>query len=464
MKINHSRQRQIGIVLTYLQLAFNILINVICTPIILKKLGQVEYGLYNLTSSIISFLSLLTLGFGASYIRFYSKYKKNNDEEGIQKLNGLYMLAFLIMGAIALILGLLLSKNASILLNDSYSSEYLETAKILMLLLTFNLALSFPMSVFQSYITSQEEFVFQKIVNLGKTVLSPILSISLLFFGLGSIGMVVATTLISIIVDITNLIFCFSKLNFKLKFGKVDYKLLKEIFIFSSFIAINSLIDQINCQTDKLIIGKMINAGAVAIYAVAEHIRSMYTTLSTAVSSVFAPTVHRIVNSNIEEKEKSKSLTDIFIKIGRVQFYILFLVLTGFIFFGQNFIRIWVGSEYDIAYVLTLLLITPSIVPLIQNIGIEIQRAKNKHQFRSIVYLFVAIFNLIISIFLCKYFGIIGTALGTLISNLIGTITIMNIYYHKKLGIDIIKFWKEILKATSGTIFAIICGDRKSVV
>ena len=81
MKITHARQRQVGIALTYIQMAASILVSIICTPIILTKLGQSEFGLYNLTSSIISYLSLITLGFGASYIRFYSRYKSNNDEE-----------------------------------------------------------------------------------------------------------------------------------------------------------------------------------------------------------------------------------------------------------------------------------------------------------------------------------------------------------------------------------------------
>ena len=96
----------------------------------LKILGQSEYGIYNLASSIISYLSLLSLGFGSSYIRFYSRYKVNNDEEGIKKLNGLYLTVFFIIGAISLVAGLLLSSNVSIFFNDTYSSGDFYIAKI----------------------------------------------------------------------------------------------------------------------------------------------------------------------------------------------------------------------------------------------------------------------------------------------------------------------------------------------
>lgn len=456
MNISHKKQRQFGIILTYLQMALSILVNVICTPIILNKLGQSEYGIYNLTSSIISYLSLLTLGFGASYIKFYSKYKAENDEEGVNKLNGLYLIVFTIMGLVALVLGIILSFNSSILFNETYSASDLKIAKILMLLLTFNMAVSFPASVFSSIIASQEEFIFQRIVNIGKTVLAPAISIVVIFFGYGSIGMVAVTTIISLIIDFINVFYCTKKLKAKFKFGKIDVKLLKEIAIFSFFIAINQLIDQINTQTDKIILGKMINASAVAVYAIAATIQSMYTNFSTAVNSVFAPKIHSIVNS--KDKDMDDKLTDIFIKIGRIQFFILMLVLTGYIFFGKYFVIKWAGADYELAYYLVLILMIPSTVPLIQNIGIEIQRAKNKHQFRSLVYLLIAIINIVISIILCRYYGIVGVTIGTAFANIIGCCIIMNIYYHKKLGINIIKFWKSILRAFLGLIIPIICG------
>ena len=132
MGTNNANQRKWGIVLTYIQMFLSILVNVVCTPIILNKLGQTEFGLYNLTSSIISYLSLLTLGFGASYIRFYSRYKAKKDEEGIEKLNGLYMVVFLVLGFVALILGLILSFNSSVLFNSTYSTNDLDIAKILL--------------------------------------------------------------------------------------------------------------------------------------------------------------------------------------------------------------------------------------------------------------------------------------------------------------------------------------------
>lgn len=72
------------------------------------------------------------------------------------------------MGFVALIFGLLLSFNSHILFNEISTNNELRIVKILMLFLIFNMALSFPMSVYSAIIASQEKFIFQKLVNIGK--------------------------------------------------------------------------------------------------------------------------------------------------------------------------------------------------------------------------------------------------------------------------------------------------------
>ena len=453
MRYNKSKQIKLGILLQYIQMGLNIIINLIYTPAMLRILGPTEYGIYGVAGSVISYLNLLTLGFGASYIRFYSRLKKENE---VANLNGLYLLIFTVIGFIAFAMGLVISNNITVFFNESYSIQDLNIAKALMIILALNLAISFPSSVFVSYVSSQERFVFQKTLNIVKTVFSPCLALILLFGGLGSIGMAIATTFVSLVTDIINCVFCFKKLHMRIRLDKVDTALLKEVAVFSSFIAINQLIDQINWQTDKIVLGKMANGTAVAVYSVGSTINTMYIHFSTAISSVFTPRVHAIVAS--DNKDKDTSLTNLLIKVGRVQFFVIALVLTGFILYGRFFIAKWAGQGYQRAYEVALLFMIPMAVCLIQNVAIEIQRAENKHQFRSIVYFFVAIVNVLISIGLCPKYGVLGVAFGTTFSLVIGNIIIMNIFYQLRLGLDMISFWRSIISIFPSIIISFIFG------
>ena len=146
----------------------------------LRLLGQSEYGLYNLVASVVSYLGLLSFGFSSAYIRFYSRYKVKKDEENIAKLNGMFLIVYTIIGLIAMIAGSILVSNVDIIFGDKLTLGELSTAKILMAIMVFNLALSFPASVFNSYITANEEYIFQKVIQMVKTIVNPFLMLPVL--------------------------------------------------------------------------------------------------------------------------------------------------------------------------------------------------------------------------------------------------------------------------------------------
>ena len=140
------------------------------------------------------------------------------------------------------------------------------------------------------------------------------------------------------------------------------------------------------------------------------------------------------------------------------------LVLSGFVFYGKYFISIWAGEGYDQSYWVALFLMLPVTVPLIQNIGIEIQRAKNMHQIRSVVYFLIAICNVGISIPLIKLYGPVGATIGTAIALLLGNIVFMNWFYYKKIELDIPLFWRNIFSLTLSMIPAFLVGILTSTV
>ena len=455
MKIN---QRKAGSILSYLQMALGIIINLLYTPVMTRLLGQNEYGLYNTVSSTMSMLSVLSLGFNASYIKFYSKYKKNDDTESIHKLNGLFLIIFSIIGLVALACGLFLSFNLKLVFDEGLTVAEYETARILMLILTINLAITFPMSVFQSIISSQERFIFLKLISTLKTVVSPLVALPILLMGYRSVALVTITLMLSLFADICYLVYAKGPLKVKFKFKNYEKGLFTSLFTFSMFIAVNMIVDQVNSNMGKFLLGRFIGTAAVGIYSIGYMVYQMYMSFSTAVSGVFSPKIHRIVNTTESQNEERKHLTDLFTKVGRIQFIILSLIVSGFIFFGKTFIPIWVGDGYDEAYYVAVLLMISGITPLMQNVGIEIQRAKNKHKFRSLAYIIMALVNIVSTVFLCQAFGVIGTAIGTAVSLILANGIIMNIYYHKSCNINIISFWKSILRLSLGLVIPVGAG------
>ena len=449
-----TNQLKAGVILSYLSMGVNTVISIIYTPIMLRLLGQSEYGLYQLVFSVVSYLGLLSFGFGSAYMRFYARYKVQNDAEGIARLNGMFITVFIGIALLAILAGSVLVMNVQLIFKQSLTTEEIQTAKVLMALMVFNVAVTFPASVFDSIVTSQEQYFFQRLVNMLRTLLNPFLCLPLLIMGFGSISLVLVTTTLTLASFMINMWFCFKKLHTRFIFGHFDGPLFKEIGVFSFYIFLNQIIDQVNWSVDKFILGMITGTVGVAVYSLAAQLNTYYLNFSTSVSTVFIPRVNRIV----AESNDNQVLTEIFTKVGRIQFILLGLIIEGYVFLGQPFIELWGGEGYGTSYYVGLWLMIPVTIPLIQNLGIEIQRAKNMHKFRSIIYILIAIGNMCISIPLCKIYGPIGCAIGTAASLLLGNGLIMNWYYQAKVGLDIHHFWCKILKFIPALIVPGIAG------
>lgn len=455
-----NSQVKIGSILAYLQMALSIVIQLVYTPVMIRLLGKEEYGLYQTVASTISMLSILSLGFNSGYIKYYSIYKKEDNRTAISRLNGLFLIIFSFIGFISLLCGLFLSFHLDLVFDKGLTQAEYGKARILVLLLTANLTVSFPMSVFQNIISAHERFIFLKLLGMVKTVFSPLITLPLLLIGYRSITMVAVTVSITLVVDVIYLIYVFFKMKEKFIFKDFEKSIFKNLFAYTAFIALNTVIDQINWNIDKLLLGRFKGTAEVAVYSVGYTLYGCYMMFSTSVSGVFTPRIHKIVNATKDNiKEQRVQLTELFTRVGRLQFIILSLIASGLVFFGKFFItNIWAGPGYNDSYYVALLLVIPASIALIQNLGIEVQRAENKHQFRAIAYAFMALINLGLSIILCQIFGAVGSAIGTAVSLVLANGLVINIYYNRKCNIDIPLFWKNIFRQSVGLIIPICVG------
>ena len=215
-----------------------------------------------------------------------------------------------------------------------------------------------------------------------------------------------------------------------------------------------TLIDQVFWKTNQIILGVISGTAAVAVYSIASLIYMNYMALSTAISGVYLPHVTGMV----ARKEPINNLSELFIQIGRWQYYLLALVATGFIIFGKQFIALWAGSGFEDSYIITLLIILPFTVDLIQNIGLAIMQAMNRYDFRARIYFLTGVLNLILAIPLGIKYGGIGCAVATGISMIVGNGFIMNWYYAKEIRLAIDSFWRQIGRISLVTGVCLVIG------
>lgn len=451
MKVNQLRA---GVLMTYINIGLGSLIPFIYTPIMLRLLGQSEYGLYSLANSVVGYLSLLSFGLGSTIVRYVAKYRAEGNKEQEEKVIGLFIAMYSVLALLVLIGGWIISCNVAPIFHRGLTETEIGKIAILVRIMAFNTAISFPISVFGSIIMAHEKYIYRQAVNILSTVAAPCCNLIALYLGFGSIGLSIVTTIIQFMMLPLNAVYCFRVLKIRPRFHGLPVQLIRELIQFSAFIFLGSVVDMLFWATDKVILGMLASTAVVAVYNIGSSFNAMMTNISTAFSGVLTPKVTVMITKDATPEQ----LTELFIRVGRLQYLIIALVLSGFIVFGKPFITLWAGPDYGDAYYIALVTLIPLAVPLIQNTGLSIVVAQNKHQFRSVVYLVIAILNVVSTYIAVPYWGGLGAAVCSGISYVIGQGIIMNIYYYKVTKLNIPLFWKNIGQMSVIPVLMIFCG------
>lgn len=433
-------QIKAGAILNYVIIGLNTIVGLAYTPYMLRCLGQNEYGLYSLVASIIAYLTILDFGFGNAIIRYTAKFRAEGKKQEQWEMFGMFLVVYSIIGLLALCGGLCLYFNVDALFDRTMTASDLSQARIMMLLLTSNLAFTFPLSIFGSIISAYENFIFQRSISILRIIISTGVLIAVLAMGYKAVALIIVQTIFNLLTLVINLWYCKKKLGIHIIFGRFDWYFMKEISIYSFWIFLNAIMDKIYWGTGQFVLGAISGTIAVAVFSVAILLQQMYMQFSTSIVSVLLPKLTAMVATN----KSSGEISDLFIRTGRMQCIIMSFILSGFIVFGQGFINLWAGEGYSLSYIITLVFFLSLFVPLIQNTGITILQARNQMKFRSTLYLIISMVSLTFQIFLAKSWGALGCAIAIGGALIIGQGIIMNIYYQKRQGINILKFWHEI--------------------
>lgn len=445
-------QRKAGTLLSYLHIVVTNTISLFYTPYMLQTMGQSEYGLYGTASSFISYLSVLSFGIGGAYIRFNAKARAAGDKDEERRLNGMFLTVFGILSLVVLIVGILLIALAGQLVEETFTSEEIFKLQIIMLILIFNMMITFICNVFMMALQAYEQFFFIRIVLLVSGIIQPIVNVMALSIGGRSITITFISFIVSLLSYLVMFIYARKVIQFEVIFSGFEKSVFKEIFIFSGFLFLNSITDQITFSTDNVILSAVGGTTVVAVYNVGSSFKVYFQSFSTSISSVFAPQVNQLA----VQRRPMKELDDIFTRVGRIQFYIVSLVLIGYCTIGYDFVRLWAGKNYSDSFYIGLLLMLAVAIPSFQNVGLEIQKAMNMHKARSIAYFLVALFNVFMTIPMSIRWGGIGAAAATAICMFIGYTGFMNYYNYKYLGMNIPAFWKSIFSILPGYVPTII--------
>ncbi len=445
--------RRKGILSSGLYSVVHVVVNFLYIPVLLNLLGQKEYGLYQMVGSFFSYFTVFESSISTGVLKFYCK-ALNENEESVNKVLGTAKRIFFILSCILALAGIVGIFAFKEVYRNSLSSEELQESILMLVLLIANFVISLNNALYLAVINANERFSFLKILLLVNQLLQPLICIFVLRHSPYAVTVVIIQSLLNVMLVLARRLYVYKERFIGKGKKRFDNKFAKAILFFAGSIMLAQIADQIFWKTDQLILGKLFDTAVVAVYAVGSQIYLNYMHIGLMVSTVFFPKISKIY----AEDHNVERLSRLFIKVGRIDFLLLLLVLSGFFLYGREFITIWAGQEYGEAYKIALIVMIPFTVDICQNIGLTILQVMDKYTFRAKMYFIAALLNVVLTIIMTIKWGSLGAAFSTAISMAITSGLCMNLYYAKKIGLQIAAFWHNILTILAKFLPVIVVG------
>lgn len=432
---------------SYLTIITNIIVGIGLTPFILSSLGKSEYGLYMLVGSFIGYLALLDFGLNSTTVRFVSKYRheknKNKEESFIATNLGIY-------GGIAILITLigLVFYTTIDYFFDNLSNDELHLFKVMYLIMLLNLIFGLIRSPLVGIIMAYEQFNFPKILNYLRIILRAVAIIVFLKSGGKALAIVLIDTFFGFSILLIYYGFIYFKLPVRFNFLKFSKKFINKIFSYSIWIFLGVLMDQLYWRSGQTILGIKSTTEEIAVFAIGMLFISYFMTMSSAISGLFLPTATKM---HVKKASKDE-LKNLMVKVGRMQWFVISNMLFGFIFFGKQFIQLWIGDGYDDSWVIAVILMLALTIPSIQNVGNSILEAYYLHVRKIQVNTALAVMSIIVAFFLVDKYGSIGIAVAIASSVLLGQVIYNNYYFNRHIGLNIRTYALSMLKGNIITI------------
>jgi O-antigen/teichoic acid export membrane protein len=252
-------------------------------------------------------------------------------------------------------------------------------------------------------------------------------------------ALVAINALVGIVIIVLKLVYLNRTTAIKIDFKFKSKELSKELFGFSIWITVIGIAQRLLINLAPTLLGVFSGTTQIAIFSIGIIIEGYVWTFANALNGLFLPKVAALTSIH----DNRDAVTNLMIRVGRLQLIMVGLLFIGLICLGKEFITLWMGSDFSESYFIILFLILPSFFTLTQEIASTLLYVENEVKYKAILFISASILSIVIGSFLIPKTGALGAAIGISISLFLFHVIGMNIVYVKIMRLDIFLFFKE---------------------
>jgi O-antigen/teichoic acid export membrane protein len=409
------------------------------TRIMLHHLGPVNYALWAITGSLITYGTLLDLGIDGAITKYTAEFRARQELHEATGILSTALAFYCLLGLFAAVLGAALSPLLPHLFH--VPPEARATASRLMLVTGIAVGVMIPTAIPMAAFRGLQRYDVCNALEAGASILSAAAIWIVLFSGGGVVAAVAGTIPISLLtqaVGVQWLRRVAPELHIDLRRASRAHA--RQIFRFSSAIFLTRVAGQLDTQTDELIIGSFLPIVAITPYSLGRKLSRAVRIIASQFTRVLFP-----LASDLRARNDRERLTSLYLASTRLALAISFPVGVFVITLARPILTVWVGPAYAGATTQVTILTAAALLMVGQTPAMLILQGMGRHRTLGIVSLACGIGNALLSILLIRYMGTTGVALSTLISAVANGFGFVMPYSHRAIGVPFSRTFREVL-------------------
>ena len=397
----------------YLRYFISAAVMFVLTPFIIRKIGAEDFGLWSLVFSLVGFLGLLDFGLATSVVRYVAECRGSGDRARRNRLVSTLFVSYSVLSVLAAAVALVLSFYFSSWF-DIPPERHMK-GQLVFLIVALRVALGFPLGLFYGVLFGEQRIHLVNIVQALSTMLYGIATLVVLDAGYGVVALAILNLGAMLIEHVVYLFLAFRKVpDLKVSVGLADRRNFRELASFSVYTFIVNISALVLLRTDPVIVKFFMPLTAVAVYAVAMRISEVALLLTKQFVNVLAPLVAELKASGDDSKIR-------FVLVNATKFaFAPAVILTSLAYIlGTEAVVFWVGPDFVQAGPVLMILMTAMALAIPQMTASGILTMTGDQAYTARAAAISVVINVVASLALVQWLGLLGVALGTLIATLV---------------------------------------------
>ena len=420
---------------------FSAVVNFVISPMIVRRLGVEEYGAWTLLVMMVGYLGVLDLGVRAAVTRYIARFHAASEHTRSSRLYSSALMFFTAAGVVAVLLSGVMALVVGSLFH--VPQEYVRAARVVAILGGLNIAVSLVSGVFGGVLIGLQRFDYANAIEIVVAALRAVAVVIALRNGYGLIGLAVVQLGVSALRGGASVFYChrlYPQLD--LASWKWDAEYLRLIFSFGLSASFLHITYGIMFYSDSLILNAFLPEAAVlagiAFFSVGSTLADYARQIVSGISQTLTPRISAAEASGDRSVLQATVLTS-----ARLSALAVLPIAITLMIRGSSFLGLWMGPDFiglsgRVLFVLC--------IPLLVVAGYQVASAAmfgiSKHGGFIPIFVAEAICNIGLSIIWVRAYGVIGTAMGTMVPRMVVSVIAGPWQVRRTLGIPIRTFWQ----------------------